>query len=186
VIGKATSTVTVFLDSWSSFLWRRQRGGRRCRLVKPGGQGAGVLVVWLSLFPHLWNPVRLLWGLSKSEVNVNLKSLWLHNCISTLQQLLFGNICKRLETASHWDGLASLSANLCLWRLHWAVTTASPVTASQEEPIITTLCQPKIVCCCCFEIESCYAAQVSLKLTILLPQPPECWDYRCEPPTKIF
>jgi hypothetical protein len=26
-----------------------------------------------------------------------------------------------------------------------------------------------------------YVAQASLKLTILLPQPPECWDYRQMP-----
>jgi hypothetical protein len=25
-------------------------------------------------------------------------------------------------------------------------------------------------------------AQVSLKLVILIPQPPNCWDYRCLPP----
>jgi hypothetical protein len=34
----------------------------------------------------------------------------------------------------------------------------------------------------CFETGSHYAAQADLKLEILLPQPPECWDYRCAPP----
>jgi hypothetical protein len=29
-----------------------------------------------------------------------------------------------------------------------------------------------------FETGSRYVAQVGLKLEILLPQPPECWDYR--------
>jgi hypothetical protein len=32
------------------------------------------------------------------------------------------------------------------------------------------------------ETESCYVIQVSLKLTIFLPQSPECYDYRCAPP----
>jgi hypothetical protein len=26
---------------------------------------------------------------------------------------------------------------------------------------------------------SCYVAQASLELEILLPHPPKCWDYRC-------
>jgi hypothetical protein len=29
-------------------------------------------------------------------------------------------------------------------------------------------------CCCCTESGSCYVAQASLKLTILLPQAPKC------------
>jgi hypothetical protein len=29
------------------------------------------------------------------------------------------------------------------------------------------------------ELESCYVAQAGLKLEILLPQPPECWSYKC-------
>jgi hypothetical protein len=33
-----------------------------------------------------------------------------------------------------------------------------------------------------FELRSCYTAQAGLKLSILLPQPPKCWDYSCEPP----
>jgi hypothetical protein len=33
-----------------------------------------------------------------------------------------------------------------------------------------------------FKTESHYIAQVGLKLMILLPQPPGCWDYRCAPP----
>jgi hypothetical protein len=31
-----------------------------------------------------------------------------------------------------------------------------------------------------------YIAQVGLKLAILLPQPPECWDYRCAPPSCVL
>jgi hypothetical protein len=33
-----------------------------------------------------------------------------------------------------------------------------------------------------FEIGSCYAAQANLELMTFLSQPPECWDYRLEPP----
>jgi hypothetical protein len=33
-----------------------------------------------------------------------------------------------------------------------------------------------------FETESCYEAQTVLDLTILLPPPPKCWDYRLAPP----
>jgi hypothetical protein len=33
-----------------------------------------------------------------------------------------------------------------------------------------------------FETGSCYVAQAGLKLEILLPQPLQCWDYRCVPP----
>jgi hypothetical protein len=32
-----------------------------------------------------------------------------------------------------------------------------------------------------FEIGAYYVAQAGLKLLILLPQPPKCWDYRCNP-----
>jgi hypothetical protein len=32
-----------------------------------------------------------------------------------------------------------------------------------------------------------YVAHVGFKLTaILLPQPPECWDYRCIPPSRLL
>jgi hypothetical protein len=33
-----------------------------------------------------------------------------------------------------------------------------------------------------FETGSHYIAQAGLELSILLPQPPECWDYRHVPP----
>jgi hypothetical protein len=33
-----------------------------------------------------------------------------------------------------------------------------------------------------FEIGFHYVAQAGLKLSIFLPQPPECWDYRYVPP----
>jgi hypothetical protein len=33
-----------------------------------------------------------------------------------------------------------------------------------------------------FKTGSHYVVQTDLKLKILLPQPPECWDYRCAPP----
>jgi hypothetical protein len=32
------------------------------------------------------------------------------------------------------------------------------------------------------ETESHYASQVVLKLLVVLPQPPECWDFRHAPP----
>jgi hypothetical protein len=32
------------------------------------------------------------------------------------------------------------------------------------------------------EMWSYCVAQASLELKVLLPQPPECWDYRCVPP----
>jgi hypothetical protein len=32
-----------------------------------------------------------------------------------------------------------------------------------------------------FETVSQYAAHSGLELTVLLPQTPKCWDYRCEP-----
>jgi hypothetical protein len=32
------------------------------------------------------------------------------------------------------------------------------------------------------ETRSHYMVQVALELEIFLPQPPECWDYRCAPP----
>jgi hypothetical protein len=34
----------------------------------------------------------------------------------------------------------------------------------------------------CFEIGSHYVAQDGLKLSILLPQLPKCWDFRHAPP----
>jgi hypothetical protein len=37
-----------------------------------------------------------------------------------------------------------------------------------------------------FEIVSQYVAQAGLKLTILLTQPPECWDYKNEPPHLVI
>jgi hypothetical protein len=33
-----------------------------------------------------------------------------------------------------------------------------------------------------FETRSLDAAQAALELMAFLPQPPECWDYRHEPP----
>jgi hypothetical protein len=37
----------------------------------------------------------------------------------------------------------------------------------------------KFIVTYCFETRSCCVAQPGFELTILLPQPPECWDYRC-------
>jgi hypothetical protein len=37
-----------------------------------------------------------------------------------------------------------------------------------------------------FETGCHYLAQADLKLLILLPQPPGCWDYRCAPPGLAF
>jgi hypothetical protein len=34
--------------------------------------------------------------------------------------------------------------------------------------------------------QSCFVAQISLELAIFLPQPPECWDYRCAPPCPAY
>jgi hypothetical protein len=36
-----------------------------------------------------------------------------------------------------------------------------------------------------FETGSHYVSQAGLELTVLLPQPPECWDYRCAPPCLV-
>jgi hypothetical protein len=46
----------------------------------------------------------------------------------------------------------------------------------------TKLFEEKISCVFvfCFETGFWYVAQGGLKLSILLPQPPECWNYRCE------
>jgi hypothetical protein len=38
------------------------------------------------------------------------------------------------------------------------------------------------LCSCLFVSGSFYVAQVVLKLILLLPQPPKCWDYRHELP----
>jgi hypothetical protein len=35
-------------------------------------------------------------------------------------------------------------------------------------------------------IGSHFVFQAGLKLLILQPQPPECWDYRCVPPCLIL
>jgi hypothetical protein len=37
-----------------------------------------------------------------------------------------------------------------------------------------------------FETGSLYEVQAGLGLSILLPQPLQCWDYRCEPPFLTF
>jgi hypothetical protein len=37
-----------------------------------------------------------------------------------------------------------------------------------------------------FDIEFYYAAQTGLEFAILLPQPPECRDYRWAPPLPTF
>jgi hypothetical protein len=34
---------------------------------------------------------------------------------------------------------------------------------------------------CLFCLRSCYVSQAGLELKILLPQPPDCWNYRSEP-----
>jgi hypothetical protein len=34
-------------------------------------------------------------------------------------------------------------------------------------------------------MESFNGAQADLELVILLPLPPECWDYRCVPPSLV-
>jgi hypothetical protein len=35
-----------------------------------------------------------------------------------------------------------------------------------------------------FETGSCHLAQAGLELSILLPQPLKCWNYRCEHQTQ--
>jgi hypothetical protein len=40
--------------------------------------------------------------------------------------------------------------------------------------------------CVCFGIGSHHVAQAGLKLMVLLPQPPECWDYSGVPPDPAF
>jgi hypothetical protein len=37
----------------------------------------------------------------------------------------------------------------------------------------------------CFELASHHVAQADLKLTILPPRSPECWDYRCVPMSSL-
>jgi hypothetical protein len=37
-----------------------------------------------------------------------------------------------------------------------------------------------------FETGSLYGTQAGLELSILLPQPPKCWDNRCEPASLPF
>jgi hypothetical protein len=52
--------------------------------------------------------------------------------------------------------------------------------------IVTSECFQGVCSFGCFEVGSCYVAQASLKLAILLPQPPKSWDYRCAPHQICF
>lgn len=38
----------------------------------------------------------------------------------------------------------------------------------------------------CCVIESCYVAEAGGELKILLPQPPESWDYKLVPPQAVW
>jgi hypothetical protein len=40
----------------------------------------------------------------------------------------------------------------------------------------------KVVCCCCFCFDRVSLCSPGLELSILLPQPPKCWNYRCALP----
>jgi hypothetical protein len=66
-----------------------------------------------------------------------------------------------------------------------ALSLHSPIPASQVAEILG-VCQHccfwnKISLCCSGWTWTCYIASAGLKLLVLLPQPPECWDYRHGP-----
>jgi hypothetical protein len=44
----------------------------------------------------------------------------------------------------------------------------------------------RVVLCSSDRPWTCYVTEADLKLTILLPQSPKCWDYKCMPPHPTF
>lgn len=66
--------------------------------------------------------------------------------------------------------------------VHIYAASRLPYTHLPCLPRTSDLCQP---CCCCYCSGGCYyyseswSCLVTLKLTVLLPQPPDCCSYRC-------
>jgi hypothetical protein len=76
-----------------------------------------------------------------------------------------------LTHSNGWQQLALLSRASCRPR---ALIHLIPTVVQEEVPLLSTLLS--------FFATGChYAAQTDLQLAILLPLPPQCWDYRHAP-----
>jgi hypothetical protein len=104
-------------------------------------------------------------------------------CLSTLCLFCIPNIPQlnsvRFSNNQEWEKACSnkgLRENAC--------STYPKVTAEKEKKgkkffIFLSFCW---FVCLFFETQSYYVAKADLKLMILLPQSPKCWEYKCSPP----